>query len=95
MDDEDEVNYAEMEPEYDMEFAHYGQNTIEMPMSPPRTPPLDRQPPFQREVSPFSEASSMTSVHSTDSVGMSAHLPLPAFSNKLYQRSRELTSSFR
>ena len=65
------MNYADMEPEYDMEFANYGPNPIELPMSPPRTPPLDadRQR-SRRDVSPFSEASSMTSVTSTESVGM-------------------------
>lgn len=69
--DFDEMNYADMEPEYDMEFANYGPNPIELPMSPPRTPPLDadRQR-SRRDVSPFSEASSMTSVTSTESVGM-------------------------
>ena len=73
MDDDEDINYADMEPEYDMEFAHYGPNTIDMPMSPPRTPPMGGHRPFQRESSPFSEASSMTSVHSTDSVGEPLH----------------------
>ncbi|KAI5117560.1 hypothetical protein M0805_004473 [Coniferiporia weirii] len=70
--DPDEVNYAEMEPEYDMEFARYGPNPMQIPMSPPRTPTLaDAQlpPAFQREPSPFSESSSMTSMDSAESVG--------------------------
>ena len=70
MNDGDDVNFAEMEPEYDMEFARYGPNPIELPMSPPQTPPAGPgNPVFERELSPFSEASSMTSVNSTDSVG--------------------------
>ncbi|EJD01670.1 uncharacterized protein FOMMEDRAFT_158822 [Fomitiporia mediterranea MF3/22] len=65
-----QINYADMEPEYDMEFARYGPNPMELPMSPPSTPPLDAgDAEFRRELSPFSEASSMTSVTSTDSVG--------------------------
>ncbi|KAL5487577.1 hypothetical protein ACEPAI_5685 [Sanghuangporus weigelae] len=64
------INYAEMEPEYDMEFARYGPNPIELPLSPPGTPPPDvEDTTFRRELSPFSETSSMTSVNSTESVG--------------------------
>ena len=68
--DFDEENYAEMEPEYDMEFVRYGPNPIELPLSPPGTPPPEEEHPgFVREPSPFSETSSMTSVDSTESVG--------------------------
>lgn len=64
------INYAQMEPEYDMEFARYGPNPIELPLSPPETPPPHAEDiPFRREPSPFSETSSMTSVDSTESVG--------------------------
>lgn len=67
----DEHNYANDLPEYDMEFSSFGRNTIELPLSPPRTPPPP--PPeehtFTRELSPFSEATSMTSVDSVESVG--------------------------
>lgn len=68
MDDDEEINYADMEPEYDMEFARYGPNTLNLPISPPRTPPMGVRSSYLRESSPFSEASSMTSVHSTESV---------------------------
>lgn len=66
--DQDEV---ERVPEYDMEFASYGPNAFDMPLSPPSTPPavVPRELP-RREMSPFSEASSMTSVNSTDSMSM-------------------------
>ncbi|KLO07900.1 hypothetical protein SCHPADRAFT_836007 [Schizopora paradoxa] len=58
------------EPEYDMEFHRWGPNAMEMPPSPPATPPPeDEAIDFEREPSPFSEATSMTSVDSTDSVG--------------------------
>ena len=65
-------DFMEM-PEYDMEFATYGPNTIELPLSPPRTPPPDEAPAntFAREPSPFSDNTSMTSVDSTESVGQS------------------------
>lgn len=61
-----------MAPEYDMEFiTSHGPNPIELPPSPPATPPPPEEPhhTFTREMSPFSEATSMTSVDSTDSVG--------------------------
>lgn len=68
--DYDGVNYTEMGPEYDMEFARYGPNPLDLPMSPPQSPRLEAgDAAFTRELSPFSEASSMTSVNSTDSVG--------------------------
>ena len=63
------INYAQMEPEYDMEFARYGPNTIELPLSPPETPPPRAEDIPFRQPSPFSETSSMTSVDSTESVG--------------------------
>ena len=72
---EEEHNYANDEPERDMEWSSYGPNTIDMPLSPPRTPPIpaeapeENRPQFTREHSPFSEATSMTSVDSAESVG--------------------------
>ncbi|THH07181.1 hypothetical protein EW145_g3560 [Phellinidium pouzarii] len=67
---EEGINNAEVQPEYDMEFARYGPNPIELPMSPPRTPSPDaHDPEFRRELSPFSVSSSMTSVDSMESVG--------------------------
>lgn len=58
------------EPEYDMEHVRWGPNAMEMPPSPPATPPPEEEAnEFEREPSPFSEATSMTSVDSTDSVG--------------------------
>lgn len=65
---DESMNYAEMEPEYDMEFSQFAQNPIELPLSPPRTPSpelvLRRRAP-----SPFSDATSMTSVSSVETVG--------------------------
>lgn len=59
------------EPEHDLEFVRWGPNAMDMPPSPPATPPLEEEEAndFEREASPFSEATSMTSVDSTDSVG--------------------------
>lgn len=76
MEFDEEVNYADMEPEYDMEFVRYGPNPIELPLSPPGTPPPEDDEEnggrrFNRELSPFSESSSMTSVDSNESVGAS------------------------
>ena len=64
-----DVNYAEMEPEYDMEFSQFAHNHIELPMSPPRTPSPGPAP-RRRDPSPFSDATSMTSVSSVETVGM-------------------------
>lgn len=76
MEFDEETDYADMEPEYDMEFVRYGPNPIELPLSPPRTPPPEENEGmggrrFVRELSPYSETSSMTSVDSTESVGAS------------------------
>lgn len=71
--DHEEHDYVNDEPEYDMEFSSYGPNTFDIPLSPPRTPPpAPEHPQFTREMSPFSEATSMTSVDSTESVGQSS-----------------------
>ena len=62
----------EEEPEYDLEFHNgYGPNVLDMPPSPPATPPLDLddREHFVRDLSPFSTNTSMTSVDSQDSVG--------------------------
>ena len=64
-----DVNYAEMEPEYDMEFSQFAHNHIELPMSPPRTPSPGPAP-RRRDPSPFSDATSMTSVSSAEAIGM-------------------------
>lgn len=64
----------EDQPEYDLEFHNgYGPNVLDMPPSPPATPPLDdgHRHDFTRELSPFSTNSSMTSVDSQESVGAS------------------------
>ena len=68
LEDED-VNYAEMEPEYDMEFSTFARSHIELPMSPPRTPSSSPDP-VLRAASPFSVATSMTSVSSAEAIGM-------------------------
>ena len=63
----------EDQPEYDLEFHNgYGPNVLDMPPSPPATPPLDLELDghhFSRELSPFSTNTSMTSVDSVESVG--------------------------
>ena len=69
MDAEAQQAQRFMQMEYDLDFPSYGPNPIELPLSPPATPPLEHNHAFEREMSPFSEATSMTSVDSTDSVG--------------------------
>lgn len=67
-EEDESINYAEMEPEYDMEFSQFAQNPIELPLSPPRTPSPETVL-RRRAPSPFSDATSMTSVSSVETVG--------------------------
>ena len=71
---EDEERFPDDDFTFDDDRDNFVGGTIDLPMSPPITPPLAPQDeetsPSLRELSPFSTTTSMTSVDSTESIGI-------------------------